>query len=126
MAYKNELRKVKVLLVLGVIIAIILSIYVYINYGSYNPFEIETLFILIIITLYPLGIFYGWRQMMGFVGPVNPGIHADRYYTKQERISYLEGNWLAFGIRVGVVICFGWLIGTWNAWRTLRYLKKSI
>ncbi|MBS4178167.1 hypothetical protein [Lederbergia citrea] len=124
MEYNRELRKIKTLLIIGIILAVILTIFTFVKYGSFNPLEFDSLITLLVVTLYPLGLTYGWREMFGFVGFVDPGTPADRYYTKKERIAYQENNLLAFGLRIGVVICFGWIIGVWNAYKTLRYLKK--
>lgn len=124
MTYQKELLKIKVLLIIGLILAVGLSIYTVVKEGTFNPFEIEAFTLLIAIVLYPIGIIYGWRQMLGFIGFVNPNTSAERYYTKEERMAYQEGNWIAFAIRIGLALCFCWIIGSWNAWRTLRYLKK--
>jgi len=128
-AYQKEKRKILLLLGVGFVLLILFIFGVLNEYGlrgiSDSMSDFGTWFIFLLIMCYPLGIVYGWRQMLGMTSFDNPETGpATRYYTVLERNIFKNSIIMSWVFKMGLLIAFGWIIGTYNALCKLRNLKK--
>ncbi|MEK3799541.1 hypothetical protein MHI18_15180 [Peribacillus sp. FSL H8-0477] len=129
MTYAREKRKVFKLLGAGAVLAIIISLHILINYGTFPIFDSSTFIILGGAMLFPIGVVYGWRDWLNFLLSRRDVHHepADRYYTRKERDMHhatnLSGGILFFAIKLTFLTCFGWVFGVYKASRLLVQLK---
>lgn len=126
--YKKELRKVMILLSIGVILAIGVIINGILEYGvreiGSDFLEIDSYIVLIGVICYPLGLAYGWKQMFKAVIFMPKGSKPARYYHYEERVQYKQGRFLGWLIKGAFVLAFGWIYGTLIAIKKLRELKR--
>ncbi len=119
-SYKKELNKIIILLVLGLLLAVIITVKAFLTYGT--RFEATDILILICIALYPTGVFYGWRDML-------------RVFTSilsTDRSERQTGGPVSAGITIATftfagfaAVVFGWLFGIVNAYRKLQRAKHT-
>ncbi|WP_102273708.1 hypothetical protein [Cytobacillus massiliigabonensis] len=126
MAYKKEWRKILILAGIGVVLAVIFCIYAIKNYsGSHIRFGTNDYLILLAIACYPIGIVYGWREILNLYNRIRS---SDReHWAKGRAHGYtaLSITMLNFALAFIATICLGWIIGLLNAYKRLRYLKKN-
>ncbi|MEI4768818.1 hypothetical protein WAX74_03980 [Psychrobacillus sp. FJAT-51614] len=123
MAFKKELKKVKILLIIGIILAIAFVVSVMIEYQTIDIFD-GGLYVIFTVALYPLGIVYGWRYILGYASYTEPYLPADRYYTVQERNIYHNGRLMGTVLRIGLALCLGWIVGVFIALKKLNQAKR--
>lgn len=123
--FEKEKKKMLILIGVGVILAILFLAYAFLNTDmDIRSFDLESIFTIIAIMLYPLGIAYGWNSIIGLYRKIRG---ADKY----------EAGWnvgsttvaitiMNIAVAGAITICFGWILGVYNAVVTLRKLKRDI
>lgn len=124
--YQRELKKVTALLAVGVLLLVIFIIAMF-SKGYMKNARLGTNDFLIFfsVLLYPIGIVYGWRKMLGLAFYHQHHEPADRYYTVIERRAFQSGNIVTRCFILSLVVCFGWIFGVYQAVKTLIYLKNE-
>ncbi len=79
-------------------------------------FEINSMFILIAILLYPIGLAYGWRQMYNLLARIRSTDRPPRGNIGSTTIAITIMN---ISLAFGITIVFGWLFGVYNAIKIL-------
>lgn len=127
--YKKEKKKVLFLIGIGLILLFLFLLSVIQQYGFSDVirdiFSFESIFIILMILFYPLGIVYGWRRILDIALFIPRDGPPDRYYTVAERNNYKSMKMSAFFMKLGLVVLFGWIFGTINAFKRLYYLRKA-
>jgi hypothetical protein len=125
MRFEKEKKKMLMLIGVGVVLAILFLIYAFMTTNmNIHSFDIESLVIIIAIILYPLGIVYGWNSIVGLYKSIRK---ADR--SKPDwNVGTMTVTMTIMNIVIAgaITICFGWILGAYNAVITLRKLKKNI
>lgn len=124
MLFKKELRKVLILLGIGLVLTFGLIFATMNKYGLHSIHSTDTLD-LICIFLYPLGIVYNWRIMFGLATVIKEYVPPSRYYTVAERFNYKSMGYIMRFLWIGLVLALGWIPGVYIACRNLYYLKKN-
>lgn len=124
MLFKKELRKVFILLGIGLALTLWLVIATMHKYGL-DSIRFTDLFDMIIIILYPLGFFYNWRMMFGLATYTSEYVPPSRYYTVAERINFQYSNFTTRILWFALAFTLGWIPGIYIACRNLYYLKKN-
>lgn len=116
---KKELIKVGLLLVVGVILLIVLLTKA-VQFGKIE-LNLKNFLIMLVALLYPLGMVYGWRQVIGIFVGIRSGDRADQF----TRSGIMTGNITIWNLAVActIAICFGWIFGVINAVKKLNQLR---
>lgn len=125
MSYQKELKKVKILLGLGVVFTLFIFIGACRKAGIGEVLTGGDFYILLCTLVYPLGVVYNWRNMFGYIVHRPDRTHPTRYYTRAERADFHYSNFIGFFIKCGFAIALGWLPGLYYAFRTLSDLKRQ-
>lgn len=124
--YNKEKKKILTLLGVGVVLLILFLFYAnshatrgHLSIRDFTDFE--SVIVMVAIICYPMGIVYGGRDMLNVY---------TRMRSRDTVIRYGYGNlfisMMWFAITAALVVCFGWLIGTYKALKGLYTLKKQI
>ncbi len=127
-AFRKEIIKVGILLGIGVVLLIAFVIYglhidPYNPNNTYNPgfwTDFWSCFIFIGVLCYPVGIVYGWKQILNFF----------LHLRGSDRAAYMEHpsfwySWMNFWFSVFFTIFFGWIFGVFIAAATLIRLRRA-
>jgi len=122
---EKEKKKMMILIGVGVILAILFLVYAFMNTDvDIRSFDLGSIFTIIAIVLYPLGIAYGWNSIIGLYKKIRG---ADRYKPGWNVGSATVAiTIMNLTIALTVTICFGWIFGVYEAVITLRKLKRDI
>ena len=93
------------------------------TYGSVGHLDLESLFILTAITCYPIGVFYGWRDMIGLFKKITRGDRISRF--RRIGTMTIAISIMYWSIGFAITICFGWIWGVKNAIQKLIKIKNS-
>ena len=123
--FEKEKKKMLILIGIGVILAILFLVYAFKNTNIYiRSFDLGSIFTIIAIVLYPLGIAYGWNSIIGLYKKIRG---ADRYKPGWNVGSATVAiTIMNISVAGAVTICFGWILGIYKAVVTLIELKKKI
>ena len=121
--FEKEKKKMLMLIGIGIVLAILFSIYrvmhIHMNNGS---FGLESVFIIVAIILYPIGVVYGWNSI----------IYLYKRTMGSDKLLVGATATTAFSILIIevaaaiITICFGWILGVYKAIVTLTELKRNI
>lgn len=119
--FKREKKKMFMLISIGIVLAILFLIYVFMHGNIGNRlFNLESVFVIVAIILYPLGIVYGFNSIIGVYKKISDKLLVGTTATTAFSILIIE-------ITVAIiVICFGWIFGVYKAIVTLIQLKRTI
>ena len=119
--FEKEKKKMLMLIGIGIVLAILFSIYafMYVNIGN-HLFSLESIFVIAIIILYPMGIVYGLNSIIGLYKKMADNLLVGTTATTAFSILIIE----IIGVIIG--ICFGWIWGLYKAIVTLIQLKRII
>jgi len=119
--FEKEKKKMLMLIGIGIVLAILFSIYafMYVNIGN-HLFSLESIFVIAIIILYPMGIVYGLNSIIGLYKKMADNLLVGTTATTAFSILIIE----IIGAIIG--ICFGWIWGLYKAIVTLIQLKRII
>lgn len=125
MRLEKEKKRMMILIGGGVILAILFLSYAFFNTDmDILSFDLESIFTIIAIMLYPLGIAYGWNSIIGVYRKIRG---ADKYKAGWNvGATTVAITIMNIAVAGAVTICFGWIFGVYNAVVTLRKLKKDI
>jgi hypothetical protein len=125
MLYKRELKKIIILFVIGLILSIAFFIAAITNYsGSTIRLGTNDYLILLMILCYPVGIVYGWRQILNLYNNMR---RSDREHWangggRGNTALMITTFNLAFSVIITLLV--GWIIGLINAYKKLKQLKS--
>jgi len=103
---------------IGIVLAILFLIYAFMHVNISNLLSsLESVFVIAAIILYPLGIVYGLNSIIGIYKKI-----ADNLLIGTTAFSILIIE-ITGAI---IVICFGWILGVYEAIVTLIQLKRKI
>jgi len=122
---EKEKKKMMILIGVGVILAILFLVYAFMNTDvDIRSFDLGSIFTIIAIVLYPLGIAYGWNSIIGLYKKIRG---ADRYKPGWNVGSATVAiTIMNIAVAGAITICFGWIFGVYEAVITLRKLKRDI
>jgi hypothetical protein len=116
---KKEITKIGILLGVGLVL-LFLSLQ---NASQFGKIDITwgNTFIMASVFLYPVGIVYGWRQMLGIFRGIRGGDKSDHF----SHIGTNTGNFTIWNLvfAFSITICFGWILGVYNAGKKILELK---
>lgn len=119
--FEKEKKKMLILIGIGIVLAILFSIYAFMHVNIDNRlFSLESVFVITIIILYPMGIVYGLNSVIGLYKKMADNLLVGTTSTTTFSILIIE----IIGVIIG--ICFGWIWGLYKAIVTLIQLKRTI
>lgn len=122
--YSKERLKMGALLVLGFVLAIsFFSLQSSLNIGGRNSDSFSSGFIFVAIVCYPLAIIYGLHQIMDVFNSISFGDRQPFRITRTGVGSESLISVLNFIFATVMIIFFGWIYGTYNAYKKLQFLK---
>ncbi|CAN7185432.1 hypothetical protein [Rossellomorea sp. LjRoot5] len=125
MLYKQELKKILVLIAVGIILAAVFLFKAITTYsGSTIRFGVNDYLILFMIICYPVGIVYGWRQILNLYNTMR---RSDREHWARgggKGYTALMITTINLAFSVIVTLLLGWMIGIINAYNKLSQLKR--
>lgn len=125
MQYKQELKKILILFAAGIVLAAVFLFYAITTYsGSTIRFGANDYFILFMIVCYPVGIVYGWRQILNLYNNMR---RSDREHWARgggRGNTALMITMVNLAFSVTITLLLGWIIGLYNAFNKLSQLKR--
>lgn len=123
MTYQKELKKILVLLVVGLISAIAMYFYANATYSGRNDLDGGSLLILVAITFYPIGIVYGWRDIFNLYNRMRARDREHWARTSTPGYTTLMISCLSIGLAIGITFSIGWVFGVLKAYKSLKQKK---
>ena len=126
--FKKEVIKQGILLGLGLLIFMCLMFYW--EFGFKEMFEDgKSVFLSIGMILYPLGITYGIKEILGFISGSLTTTREEKLISKygnnNDRMYLMNNGMIKWCIVLALAITFGWIIGVVKAIRELIRLQKE-
>lgn len=124
MNYKKEKRKMLILLVAGVLLAIVFfSMYSYVNPYSYVMYSFLGMIVLFALIFYPLALVYGRGQIVDMFHSIRGGARQPfRLRSSHAFNLVLKALNLIFALFTTVFL--GWAYGAYSAYQKLQYAKR--
>lgn len=126
MAYKKELRKILILMGIGIALAVVFFFYAINTYsGSHVRMGTNDYLILLAIACYPTGVVYGWRGILNLYNRIRKSDREHWARGGAKGYTALSITLLNFSLAFIATLCLGWIIGLINDYKRLRYFKNN-
>lgn len=109
------MTRIKGLLSVGAGLLVVFLIGFFIRFGAsgFESFlEVDSYLIFALILLYPLGLVYNWRNMLGLITSRN---YSHSGYARM----------MSFALKFGFAIAVGWIPGLYYAYQIYKEAKKQ-
>lgn len=125
MLYKKELKKIIILFGVGLILSIVFLISAITSYsGSTISLGANDYLILLMIVCYPVGIVYGWRQILNLYNNMRRSDRQHWAHGRGRGNTALMITVFNLGFSFTITLLLGWIFGLFNAFKKLKELKS--